>query len=134
MSTPQNCCCWCYCPCSEPWPSPTSAGDPPILAGRSACLLWGHCFLPLGPGVHGTLCAPSKIGVSVSPSPVEFLQSNPAGFQSQILWGLLLLLSDSQAGKPDVGLRTFTPVGEHLWYNCFPVCDLPTWRVWDLVL
>ena len=27
-------------------------------------------------------------GVSVSPSPLEFLQSNPAGPQSQILWGL----------------------------------------------
>ena len=27
-------------------------------------------------------------GVSVSPSPLEFLQSNPAGLQNQILWGL----------------------------------------------
>ena len=76
----------------------------------------------LGPGVQKTLCAPSKSGVSVSSSPVEFLQSNPAGLQSQILWGLPLLLSDSQAEKPDVGLRICTPVGELLWYNYFQVC------------
>ena len=29
-------------------------------------------------------------------------------------------------------LRIFTPAGELLWYNCFPVCGLPTWWVWDL--
>ena len=39
-----------------------------------------------------------------------------------------------QAGEPDVGLRTFTPVGELLWYNYFPVCGLPTWHIWDLIL
>ena len=36
--------------------------------------------------MHKTLCAPSKIWVSVSPRPVEFLQSNLAGLQSQSLW------------------------------------------------
>ena len=87
----------------------------------------------LGPGAHETLCALSKSGVSVSPSPVEFLRSNPAGLQSQMLCGLLLLLPDPQAGEPDVGLRTFTPVGELLWYN-FPVCGSPTQQVRDLIL
>ena len=53
----------------------------------------------------------SKTGVSVSSSPVEFLWSIPSGFHSQILWGLLFLLPDSQAGKPDVGSRIFTPMG-----------------------
>ena len=28
----------------------------------------------------------------------------------------------SHAGKCDLGLRTFTTVGELLWYYCFPVC------------
>ena len=97
-------------------------------------LLWGHYFFPLGPGGHETLCVPSKSRVSISPGPVEFLQSNPTAFQSQLLWELLLPLPDPQSGKPDMGLRTFTPVGEFLWYNCFPVCGLATRRVWDLIL
>ena len=42
-------------------------------------------LLPLGPDAHTTLCVPSKSGVSVSPSPVEVLQSNPASPQSLIL-------------------------------------------------
>ena len=68
----------------------------------------------LGPGVLENLCAPSKSGVSVSPTPVEFPRSDPTGLQSQILWGLLLPLPDPQAREPDVGLITFTPVGELL--------------------
>ena len=35
----------------------------------------GSLLLSPGPGVHKTLCVPSKSGVSVSPSPVEVLQS-----------------------------------------------------------
>ena len=88
----------------------------------------------VGPGVPGTLCVPSKSGASVSPSAVEFLQSNTVALQSQILWGLLLPLPDPQAGKPGEGLRTFNPEGELLWYYYFPVCGLPTWQVWDSVL
>ena len=63
-------------------------------------------LFPLGPGAHKTLWASSKSGISVNPSPVEFLQSSPAGLQSQMLWGLLLLKPDPQTGEPDFGLRT----------------------------
>ena len=42
-------------------------------------------LLPLGPDAHSTLCVPSKSGVSVSPSPVEVLQSIPTRLQSLIL-------------------------------------------------
>ena len=74
---------------------------------------------------------------------VEFL------FPSEFLWNSAIKLhwssksdslgashplSDSKAWKPAVGLRTFTPVGELLWYNYFPVCGLPTWQVRDLIL
>ena len=45
----------------------------------------GSLLLPLGPDMHTTLCVPSKSGVSVSPSSVEVLQSNPSGLQSLIL-------------------------------------------------
>ena len=129
VSTSQKWCCQCLCPLSEPQLPPTSAGDLPILAGRS-----GTAFSPLDPDVCRTLCVPFKSGVSVSPSPVEVLQSNPSGLQSQIIWVPLLLLQDPEAGKPDLGLKTFTLVGDLLWYNCFPVCGSPTWCVWDLLL
>ena len=68
-STLQNYCHQCFCPHSEPQLPPTSAGNPPIPAGDS------------GPGSYEVIAFPpgsqctqnSKSGVSVSPSPVEFL-------------------------------------------------------------
>ena len=71
---------------------------------------------------------------SVYPSPVEVLQSHPTSLQSLILQEFLLLLPDPQVGKPDVGLRTFTPAGGLLWYTCTPVCESPTQQLWDLIL
>ena len=94
----------------------------------------GSLLLPLDSNVHTTLCVPSKSGVSISPSPVEILQSNPSSLQSLNLKEFLLLLLDPQVGKPDVGLRTFTPVGGLLWYKCSPVCESPTQQLWDLIL
>ena len=52
--------------------------------------------------------------------------SNPAGLQGQISWGFPVHFLDPQAGKPDVGLRIFTAVGELRWYHCSPVCESPT--------
>ena len=43
------------------------------------------------------------------------------------------MLPDPQVGKPDVGLRTFTPVGGLLWYKCSVVCKSPTQWLWDLI-
>lgn len=40
-------------------------------------------------------------------------------------WGLCLLIPDPQTGEPD-GLRTFTPAGDPLQYNEYPVCGSPT--------
>ena len=94
----------------------------------------GSLLFPLRPGVHTTLCVPSKSGVSVSPSPVEILQLNPTSLQSLILWEFLLPLPDPQVGKPAMGLRTFTPVGGLLWYNCSPICESPTQWLGDLIL
>ena len=94
----------------------------------------GSLLLPLGPNAHTILCAPSKSGVSVSPSPVKVLQSIPTWLQSLIAYEFLLPLPDPQVGKPDVGLRTFTPVGGLLWYKCSPVCESPTKQLWDLIL
>ena len=101
----------------------------------------GSLFFHLDHGAHKILFVPSKNGDSVSPSPVEVLQSNPTGLQSQISWGLLIPLLDPQAWKPDRELRTITTVGELLWHYCFPVNGLPTqWAFyfkipqWDFIL
>ena len=71
----------------------------------------------------------SKSGVFVSPDSVELLQLSPAGLQSQMLWGLLLLMQDPQVGETDFWLRTCTSAEELLRYNYFPVCGFPTQQV-----
>ena len=68
----------------------------------------------LVPGVCEILCAPYKSEISVFPNPMELLQPNPTGLQSQMLWGLLFPVSDPHTGGPDMGLRTLTPVGNPL--------------------
>ena len=62
------------------------------------------------------------------------LWGNPPGLQSHIPWGSPVLLPDPQARKPDMRFRTFTTVGELLWYYCSPDCGLPTWKVRALIL
>lgn len=75
-------------------------------------------LLPFGPGKHEIFCVLFKNEVSVSPSPVGLLQLSPTDHQSQVLWGHLFLMMDPcQSGKPDIGLRTLTPVGEPLQFN-----------------
>ena len=64
----------------------------------------------------------------------EVLGSNLAALQNQIPRGFPVPLSDPQAGKPLMGLRTFPAVQELLWSHCSPICGSPTWRVWDLIL
>ena len=56
------------------------------------------------------------------PSPVEVLESNPSGLQSQVPWGFSVFLPDAQVGKSAVGPRTFATVQALLWCNCSPVC------------
>ena len=53
------------------------------------------------------------------------LKLSPMGLQSQVLWGLILLVQDPQAGGG--GLRPLTPVGEALHSSYFAVCGSP----WD---
>ena len=114
----------------KPQSPPVFPRDPPRAEGRSDLDSYKSCFA-LGPSAHESLCMPSKSGVSVSPSPVWLLCTNPAGPQYQMLWGLLPA-TYLQVWEPDVGLRTLTPV-ESLCSSYFPVCGLPTWWVWDFL-
>ena len=132
-STSQNFCCQCPCPHGEIEPPPPLQET---LQHQQVGLVQsppGSLLLSLGPDVHTTLCVSSKSGVSVSPSPVKALQSIPTRLQSLILQEFLLPLPDPQVRKPDVGLRTFTPVRGLLWYKCSPVCESPTHQLWDLI-
>ena len=130
--TPQNCCHQCLCLCSEPEPSRASVRDPPLLPGRLAPSLLSHCFLPWVP-VCETLCVPSMSRVCfpqlcritlVKPH----LSSKPYSLRAPSP------VTGPPGWDPDMGLRTFPPVGDPLWYNYFPVRRSPTWHVWDLIL
>ena len=132
INIPQNHHSHCLCLHSEPHLLLASEGDPQILAGRSGP--GSICFFPWALGHMWSCVQTSKSGVSVSPSPVEFLWSNPTGLQSQILWVVLHLFPDPQLGEPSTELKTFTTAGELLWHNYFPVCGLLTQWIWDLIL
>ena len=70
--------------------------------------------------VHTRFClCPPRV---CFPSPVEVLESNLSGLQSQVPWGFSVFLPDAQVGKSVVGPRTFATVQELLWCNCSPVC------------
>ena len=62
-------------------------------------------------------------------------------FYNQIPWllrseslGIPSPFVRSPGWKSDVGSRTLTAVWAFLHYYCFPVCESPTWPVWDLSL
>lgn len=125
MRTPQNYCHQCLCPHSKSQLYPSLARDPLIPAGSYEVT----AFPPGSCCAQDSVC-PLRVELLFSPG----LQSNLADLQSQMFWGLLLPLTDLQAGEPDVKLRAFIPVAEPPQYNCFPICGFPTQQVLDLIL
>ena len=134
MSTHRNSAASVFFPLSEPHPSLASAGDHPILAGRFGPVSYEVTTLFPGSWWAWDLVWAPQEWSFFFPQSCGIPSVKPHWPSKPILWGFLLLLPDLQAGKPDVGLRTFTPVGELLWCNYFPVCGLPTRWVWDLIL
>ena len=124
MSTPDMFVTNFYVPRESQSQPPFNPGDHPRPAGRSGPGSYEVTVFALGPVVHKTLCVSSKSGVSVSPIPVELLWSRPTGLQRQMPLGLFI--QTPQTWEPGVGLRTLSPMGELLWYNYSPVCELPT--------
>ena len=128
MSTPQNYCHQCFCPCSEPYPSPASAREwfqqiglaQAFMRSLFVCLFFTLVVVYRRPCVHSPR-------VEFLFPPVLWISCNQtllAELKASLFWGLFLI-PDLQAGEPDMGLRTFTPVGEPQEYNYFPVCELP---------
>ena len=105
------------------WPllSQETLQDPQVALVPMELLL---CARPQS--IRKTLCAPSQRGVCVSFS--LWSSCTWADLQSQIFWGLLLLMPDPQAGSQmwcsELSVR----------YNYFPVCGSPTCTVCDLII
>ena len=104
--------------------SHTLTGHPAMSAVRSGPGSWGHCFFWCSWHARDLVCILREWSFCF-PSSVDFLWADFSGLQSQMLWGLLAKPA-LHIGEPGVGLRTFTPVGEPLWYTYFPVCASPT--------
>ena len=100
VNTPQHPCHQCPFPTvSYRFPSPPQE----TLQDQQVGLAQGpmrSLLFQLGPRAHKT-CVSS--GAFVSPSPMTFLWSSPAGLQSQMLWGLICLMPDPQPEEPDMG-------------------------------
>lgn len=85
---------------------------PPRPIGRSGPRSYGGIALPLVP-VHMKPCVLLEWDlfplVLWSPS-----TQAPLAFKAKLLWGLLLLMPDLQAGESDIGLSVLSPVREPL--------------------
>ena len=89
---------------SRPLSTHASTGDAQTLTGRSDAV---SCGVPAPFSwvlLHKVLFVPSKS--LCFPSPVEVLESNPTGLQSQISWRFSVPLPDPLVGKSAVGPRT----------------------------
>lgn len=86
-----------------------------------------------GPGASETWCAFQEW--SLFPlRPVGFLQLSPTCLKAQCSGGSSSWCQMPQPGEPDVGFRTFTPVGEPLHCNSSPVRGSLKSVVWDLII
>ena len=115
----------CPHPCSEPLLTHTSTGGPLTPAASIAsvfCRVAAPLFWVLVRAKFclclqdWNLCFPQSSGRCI-------IKSDPQG---QIPWGFPVPLLGSWAGKSDMGLRTFTTVGELLWWYFPQVCGSPT--------
>ena len=132
MGVSQHFCCQCPYPQGEPQLLHTYRR--PSNTSRQAwfSLLQNHYPFPLDINVHKIVCVPSKslcFPQSQRSPEIRFHQPSKSYFLVSLVPLVYL-----QAGKHELGLRTFTIVGKILWFNCFPVCGLTTWLVWDLTL
>ena len=123
-----DCCCQCSYRWGEPLLTHFSTGDPLTLVGSFGSVSCGVTapFLWVLVCTRFCLCLPSLESLFPPVLCKAFKVRFPGDSQA--------LLSDPHAGKPDVGFRTFTTVGELLQYHCSPVSGSPTWQVWDLIL
>ena len=130
----QDFCCQCPWPCGETLLTHACTGDTPTLAGSFGSVSCGVTAPFLWVFVHTRFClCPSRLESHFPQSCGSPIIKSHRTSKSDSL-EIPSPLSDPQAGKPDMGFRMFTTVGELLWYYCSPVCGSPSWWVWDLIL
>jgi len=118
----------------EPLVTHTFTGDLPTLAGGYGSVSCGVTAPIPWVLVHARFCLCSPRVESLFP-PVLWKSYSPILLSFKFTFpGVLSPFADPQSGKPDVGLRNLTIVREFLQYYCSPVCESPTWQVWDLLL
>lgn len=131
----QNC---CQCPCAhgEHLLMHASTGDPPGLARRSGSASCGITAPFIWVLMHTLfcLCCPPKAESLFSPVLWKSCKHIPLTFKVRFPGDSLSFCQIPWAGKPDMGLRTLTTVGEFLRYYRSADCGLPTWWVWDFIL
>ena len=121
----QNYCWQCPCPQSEPLMSPTSTRDPPILAGRSGSFEV-TIFFPWFLVCTRPCVCPPRVEFLFPPVLWNSCSQSPLAFKARFSGGFSSSCQTRQTVEPDMGVRTFIPVGELLWYSYFSVCGLPT--------
>lgn len=94
----------------------TSTGDPPIPAGNVALNPVKSLLFSPGSWCARDLMFTPKSGVSVSPSPVKFLPSNPRPSKPDFLWA-----SSSHCRTPRVRSLTWGSELSLPWESCFAI-------------
>ena len=85
-------------PSQQATSTPVFPGCPPRTSDRSDPDSYGDLALPWN-SVHVKVCVRLlRMGVSISPSPMELLRTSPTGLQCQMLQGLFLLVPDPHVG------------------------------------
>ena len=116
----------CPCPCGDCLLTHASTGGPPTPAGSFDSVPYRVTVPVLWVLVHAKCClCPPRLEFLFPPvfwkSYNQIPLALPAIFPKlQVPW------LDPQAGKPDMGFRTFTTMQELLWYYYSPVCGSPT--------
>ena len=120
--------CLCLQPLGEPLPVHASTRDPLTLAGSFGSVSCGVTAPLLWVLLHARFClCPPRLESAFPPVLWKSYNQIPLAFQARFP-------GDPQAGKPDMGFRTYTTVGELLWCYFPPLCGSPTDGVWDLIL
>lgn len=114
LNASKSVCCQCLCPQGEQLSPPASPRGALRPAERSDHAPVKLLLLPWLL-VHMRVCVfPLKVKSLFLLVLWGFCSQDPTGLQSQMLWEIVFLLLNPQAGEPDLGLRTLGCIIEYL--------------------
>ena len=108
----------------------------PSNTSRLVCfsLPWGHCSFLWVPICTPLCLCPPRVESLFPPVLSKSCNQIPVAFKAWFSRNSSYHCQTPRLGSLTWGLRTFTPVGELLWYKCSPVCESPIQQLWDLIL